>query len=164
MDDHAVRDQTSHLQVQSLVEHLWHPAESEEVVLLVEVSQHQREETDDVDRRHPPSKSQRHEDQGQDLCVVAFQFEFWQFHHLFHFGLDLLSGRSAPAESFHEAVEDGHGEGGVDNQYDGIEDDLVPDGDIPIRHEILVFCQARCIFFEIIVGDEVCNGRFERDP
>lgn len=161
VDDDAVGDERGDLQVQGLVEHLGDLAVPEEVELLVEVAEQQGHKDDDGDGRHAPAKSQTHKHQSQNLGVVAFQLELREFQHLLHLRLNFLPRGPAPTHFFHQAVENGHREGGVHDQDQGVEDDLVADVHVPVRHEVHVGSQSGGVFYEVVVGDEVGDGSFE---
>ena len=61
-----------------------------------------------------------------------------------------------------EAVEERHGEGRVEDEYDGVEDDLIPDGNIPVRYKIRVFSHTIRIISQITIRNNVSYNRFER--
>ena len=161
VDDDAVGDETAHLQVQGLVEHLGHLAVTEEIELLVEVPEEQGQEDDDGYGGHAPTKGQTHQHHSQYLSVVAFEFELGQFQLFFHLGLHFLPCCPAPAYFLHQAVEDGHGEGGVHHQDQGVEDYLVADVHVPVRHKVIILGQAIGVFLEVVVRDEEGDGFFE---
>jgi hypothetical protein len=52
---------------------------------------------------------------------------------------------------FVEAVEEGHAEGGVEDEDDGVEEDLVTDRDIPVRDEVGILAHAFGVGLDALV-------------
>ena len=60
-----------------------------------------------------------------------------------------------------ETIVEGHREGGMKNQDDTVEDNLVSDRDIPIGYKVRIFTHALRVGLEIIIGDEDSYKTFE---
>jgi len=56
MQNNSIWQHTTHLQVQSLIEHFWTPAVSKEYVLLIEISEEESQKADHHDERHTSTK------------------------------------------------------------------------------------------------------------
>lgn len=163
MNDNGIRQQTRHLSVQGLVEHLGNLTVSEEVELLEEVSQEQREETKNSNHRHTPTKSQTHKDQSHNLSVVALYLELRQLQFLLHLGLHFLLPSQTVRKLFHHAVEERHGKVRMKDKNQGIKDNLVADLHVPVAFKIRILNQTVNIGLEIAATHEVSNQTLKRN-
>ena len=127
MNDDGIRDETGNLKVESFIKSLGNSAVSEEVVFFEEVSKAECKEGDNCDDWHGTREGQAHEDQVHDLGIVTFKFKFFREEFLFHLSLNFFSTGSTVSYLLADAVVKGHGESGMENQNDGVEDDLVAD-------------------------------------
>ena len=151
MDDNGIGDKTGYLGVQGLIESFGDSAVSEEIVLFVEVSEAEGEEGDYGDDWHASAESQAHENQRKNFSIIALYFELFGKHFFLHLSLDLLALSPASRNFFIEAVENRHAQSRMEDQNDGVEENLVANGDIPIRDEIRVFAHAVSICFQSII-------------
>jgi hypothetical protein len=124
-------------------------------VFFVCVSEPKCQEGDHSDDGHATAEGEAHEEKCENFSIVTLNFEFFREQYSLHFGLHGFSLSSTVTDFLVDAVEDGHGDSGVDYENYGVEEDLITDGDVPIREEVRVFGHAGGIADEIVAGDEV---------